>query len=200
MESKTSSCYPHVYAEHRTRIHQVSEDFSISAPSHPLRFARRESQYLHTRFESSLGTNLLSLGCVDILRSYTLCLVGVTEEAPYRFWGCANLRLGGNLVPAVRAAIRLLEPLLDAVVAEDMFTLGQSKRCLIDALWVRHIELVVADDAGCFQSVSPATSIRNEGFNLLLSLSGRVSISTLWRDEMALLDATRLLVIWPRKS
>jgi hypothetical protein len=31
------------------------------------------------------------------------------------------LRLGGNFVPAVRAAIRFFEPLLDAVVAEHMF-------------------------------------------------------------------------------
>lgn len=75
-------------------------------------------------------------------------MVGVPEEAPNRLWRCANLRLGGNLVPAVRAAVRLLEPLLDAVVSEYMLALGQSKRCLIDALRVGNAKLVVADDAG----------------------------------------------------
>ena len=57
-------------------------------------------------------------------------------------------RLRWDLVSAVRAAIRLLEPLLDAVLAEDVLAVRQTERCLLDALGVGDAELVVTDHAG----------------------------------------------------
>ena len=51
----------------------------------------------------------------------------------------------GDFVAAVWAAVGFLEPLLDAVVSEDVLAVGQAERCLVDSLWVLDSEFVVAD-------------------------------------------------------
>jgi hypothetical protein len=53
-----------------------------------------------------------------------------------------------DLVTAVRAAVGLLKPLLDAVISKDMLALRQTQGGLEDALWGRLAKLVVADDTG----------------------------------------------------
>jgi hypothetical protein len=65
-------------------------------------------------------------------------------------------RLRGDLIPTVGAAVWLLKPLLDAVVAEDVFAVGEAKRGFIDALRVRDAEFVVADDTGSLALVKSA--------------------------------------------
>lgn len=54
-----------------------------------------------------------------------------------------KLRFRGNLIPAVRTAIGFLKPFLNAMIAEDVFTLGKSKRCFVDPLGVFDAELVI---------------------------------------------------------
>ena len=87
-----------------------------------------------------------------MLRRHSLCLA---EKAPDGFWCSANLRFGGDLVPAVGAAVRFLKPLLDTMVSEDVFAFGQPQRCFVDSLWVWYTELVVADDTSYLSSVRP---------------------------------------------
>jgi hypothetical protein len=55
--------------------------------------------------------------------------------------------LRGDLVPAVRATIGLLEPFLQAVITEYVLALGQTQGRLDDTLWTRLAKVVVADDA-----------------------------------------------------
>lgn len=105
-----------------------------------------------------LEIDLLSLTRVHILGSNTMCLVGMPEETPYRFWCCSNLRLRGDLVPAIWAAIRLLEPFLDAVVTKNVFALGQAQRGFIDTLRIRDTKFVVANHTCYLQLVSMAHS------------------------------------------
>lgn len=53
-----------------------------------------------------------------------------------------------QLVPAVWATIGILKPLEDAVVAEDVLTLGQTQWMLTDALRAGHAKVIVANHAG----------------------------------------------------
>lgn len=69
--------------------------------------------------------------------------------------GCED-GLRGDLIPAIWATIRLLEPLLDTVVAEDMLAVGQTKRGFVDTLRVGDTELIVADDTGSLALVEGA--------------------------------------------
>jgi hypothetical protein len=59
----------------------------------------------------------------------------------------SHRQLRWKFIPAVRAAIRILEPLLDAFVAKDMFTLRKANRVLDYAFWVTDAKFIVADDA-----------------------------------------------------
>ena len=58
-----------------------------------------------------------------------------------------RLLFRGELVTAVWTAVRVLEPLLNTLVSENMFARGQPKRCLVDALWAYYAIIVVANDA-----------------------------------------------------
>ena len=51
-----------------------------------------------------------------------------------------------KLVSAVRTAIRILKPLLDAMVAKDMSTFRQAKGGLVDTLRSLDTILIVAND------------------------------------------------------
>jgi len=55
-------------------------------------------------------------------------------------------RFRRDLIPAVRAAVRLFEPLLDAVVAKNVLAVGKPKRGLVDAFGVGDAKVVVAND------------------------------------------------------
>ena len=72
---------------------------------------------------------------------------GAPQKLSHGLGTCEEVRRRRHLVPAVRATVGLLEPLLDAVVAEDMFTLGQPQGCLVDAFGIAYPKLIVADDA-----------------------------------------------------
>jgi hypothetical protein len=61
--------------------------------------------------------------------------------------GLLELRLRGDLIPAIRAGIVFLKPFLDAVVTKNVLALGQSQRSLLDALWSFDAKVIVADDA-----------------------------------------------------
>lgn len=60
-----------------------------------------------------------------------------------------DLQLRRNLVAAVGTAVRFFKPFLDAVVAKNMLTLGETQRCFDHALRALLTEVVVADDASC---------------------------------------------------
>jgi len=105
-----------------------------------------------------------------------------------------------DLIPAVWATIRLLEPLLDTVVAKNMLAVRQTKRGFVDTLRVGDTELIVADNAGCTHRSALCSKNGSAKRNLHRSPSSRVLISTLWSWPMAFLDATRLLVSWPRMT
>lgn len=55
----------------------------------------------------------------------------------------------GELVAAVRAAIRLVEPFLNAMIAKDVLALRQAQRGLYNTLWARLAEIVIADNTCC---------------------------------------------------
>lgn len=114
----------------------------------------------------------------------------------------AVLELGfrGNLVSAVRTTVGFLKPFLDAVVTENVFALGESKGCLVYPLGVFYAEFVITYNAGLEMSV-PANNKRGKIVSsLLFSLSVSSDTSTLCRDAMALLDATRLPGTVPLRS
>jgi hypothetical protein len=73
--------------------------------------------------------------------------IGGSKELSQSLRVCSKLRLRGQLVSTVGAAVRLLKPLLDAVVTKHMLALWEAKGSLVDALWVGKTKLVVADDA-----------------------------------------------------
>lgn len=56
------------------------------------------------------------------------------------------LRLRGKLVAAIRAAVGVLEPLLDAVVAKHVLAPGEAEGGLVDSLGTLDAKVVVADD------------------------------------------------------
>jgi hypothetical protein len=56
-----------------------------------------------------------------------------------------HLLLGGEFVTAVWAAVRVLEPLLNALVSENMFAFWQADRLFDNAVWVLNAEFVIAD-------------------------------------------------------
>ncbi len=74
----------------------------------------------------------------------------LSPSSSVRFVGqrLSHGQLRWEFVAAVRAAVRVLEPLLDALVAENMFTFGKTNGILSYTLWITEAEFVVADDAG----------------------------------------------------
>ena len=76
----------------------------------------------------------------------------LTAVLPLNVFSCCrggdSDRLRWNLVSAVGTAVRLLEPLLDAVLAEDVLAVGQAEGRLLDALGIGDAELVITDHAG----------------------------------------------------
>lgn len=115
-----------------------------------------------------------------------------------------HARFRFKFVPAIGAAVRILQPLLDTVIAEDVLALGESKRSLVDALRGFHAELVVADDADCSQSASAEAVLEDQlGYKdkyVHFSDSKSSEMGTLSRDRRAAGDATILVVMEPRKS
>ena len=65
-----------------------------------------------------------------------------------------ELGLRGSLIPTVRTAVGFLKPLLNAMIAEDMFALGKSKGCFVHPLGVFDAELVVTYYAAFIMSVA----------------------------------------------
>ncbi len=61
--------------------------------------------------------------------------------------GIRHLLFGGELVTAIWAAVRVLEPLLDALVAKNMLAFWKSNRVFGYAFRITDAEFVVADDA-----------------------------------------------------
>jgi hypothetical protein len=51
-----------------------------------------------------------------------------------------------ELVPAIRAAIRVFKPLLDTMITENMTAFWQSERDLLDPFWSLDAILVVTND------------------------------------------------------
>lgn len=75
------------------------------------------------------------------------CIRASQEEVPQSFVVCPKLGFRRHLVSAIRAAVRLFKPLLDAVITKDMLAPWQPEWGLINALGIAHAELVVADHA-----------------------------------------------------
>ena len=67
-----------------------------------------------------------------------------------------------QLIPAVRATIGIFEPLENAVVAENVLTLGQSQGMLVDALWAGDAKVIIANYAG-FDRLAIHTKHRQDG-------------------------------------
>ena len=59
----------------------------------------------------------------------------------------SNREFRWEFVPAIWAAIRVLKPLLDALVAENMLTFWKTNGVLSYAFRITDAEFVVADDA-----------------------------------------------------
>lgn len=113
-----------------------------------------------------------------------------------------QLRLRRNLIATVRTAVRLFEPFLDAVIAEDVLALRETQWCFVDTLRADNTEVIVADHAsyGNNPSVNCRASTWGKMNDVLRSFSASALTSMLSRDDMALLEATLLLDSWPRSS
>lgn len=121
-------------------------------------------------------------------------------------------RSGGNAlvfwlrvqpVPAIRAAVRVAEPFLDAVVSKHVLASGQAKGGFDKALGSIDTVVIVANDTCCHLSVqiSPkGIQVGAIGLDALLSLSGRSPMLTLRRDCNVVFDATILLDMAPRAA
>ena len=73
---------------------------------------------------------------------------GLTKEGSSSFTPEKKpLRL--DFIPAVRACVLLLKPLLDAMITKNVFTLGEPEGGLVDSLCIWSAKFVVADAACC---------------------------------------------------